>query len=88
MLSPKYNNLEHDKFISKDDFEILELDPYIDSEEEKKKQQKIEEKYKKREREVSADFNNKYGSVSLFLLLGAMLISLGVIIMVINILRG
>lgn len=88
MLSPKYNNLEHNKFISKDDFEILELDPYIDSEEEKKKQEKIEEKYKKREREVSTDFNNKYGSVSLFLLLGAMLISLGVIIMVINILRG
>ena len=88
MLSPKYNNLEHNKFISKDECILLELDPYIDSEEEKKKIQKEEEKLKKREKEVNDDFNNKYGSVSLFLLLGALFISLGVIIMIINILRG
>ena len=88
MLSPKYNNLEHNEFISIDDLKVLELDPYIDIEEEKRKIQKEEEKLKKKEKEVTDDFNNKYGSVSLFLLLGALFISLGVIIMVINILRG
>ena len=30
MLSPKYNNLEYDEFISKDEFNILELDCYYD----------------------------------------------------------
>ena len=88
MLSPKYNNLEHSRFISTNDFKVLELEPYIDIEEEKKKIQKEEEKLKKKEKEVNVDFNNKYGSVSLFLLLGALFISLGVILMVINILRG
>lgn len=88
MLSPKYNNLEHNTFISKDDLKILELEPYIDREEEKKKIEKEEEKLRRKEKEVNDDFNNKYGNVSLFLLLGAILISLGVIIMVINILRG
>ena len=88
MLSPKYNNLEHNTFISKDDFEVLELKPYIDIEEEKKKIEKEEERLKKHEKEVNDDFDNKYGNVSLFLLLGAILISLGVIIMIINVLRG
>lgn len=88
MLSPKYNNLEHNEFISIDDLKVLELDPYIDIEEEKRKIQKEEEKLKKKEKEVTDDFNNKYGSVSLFLLLGAIFISLGVIIMIISILRG
>ena len=88
MLSPKYNNLEHSRFISTNDFKVLELEPYIDIEEEKKKIQKEEEKLRKKEKEVNIDFNNRYGSVSLFLLLGALFISLGVIIMVINILRG
>ena len=88
ILSPKYNNLEHTDFISKEDFKILELDTYIDREEEKKKIQREEEKLKKKEKEVNDDFNNKYGSVSLFLLLGALFISLGVIIMIINVLRG
>ena len=88
MLSPKYNNLEHNKFISKDDFEIIELDTYIDREEEKKKIEKQEEKDKKREKLINDDFSNRYGNVSLFILLGAIFISLGVIIMIINVLRG
>jgi len=88
MLSPKYNNLEYDEFISKDEFNILELDCYYDIEEEKKKIQKEEEMLIKKQKEVNDDFSNRYGNVSLFLLLGALFISLGVIIMVINILRG
>ena len=88
MLSPKYNNLEHNEFISIDNLKILELDPYIDIEEEKRKIQKEEEKLKKKEKEVTDDFNNKYGSVSLFLLLGAIFISLGVIISILSMLRG
>lgn len=88
MLSPKYNNLEHNKFISKEEYKLLELSPYIDTEEEKRKIQKEEEKINKKEKEVNEDFLNKYGNVSLFLLLGSLFISLGVIFMIINILRG
>ena len=88
MLSPKYNNLEYKEFISKEDFKILELDCYYDIEEEKKKIQKEEEKLMKKEKEINDDFSNRYGNVSLFLLLGALFISLGVIIMIINVLRG
>ena len=88
MLSSKYNNLEHNSFISKDDFKIIELDPYIDTEEEKKKIEKEEEKHNKKKKEMNDEFLNKYGNVSLFLLLGSLFISLGVIIMIINILRG
>lgn len=88
MLNSKYNNLEYDKYISCDDLKILELDTYIDREEEKRKIEKEEEKYRRKEKELNDDFLNKYGSVSLFLLLGALFISLGVIIMIINILRG
>lgn len=88
MLNSKYNNLECNKFISKDDFIVLELDTYYDKDKEKKKVEELEEKYKKKEKEVNDDFFNKYGNVSLFLLLGSLFISLGVIIMIINILRG
>ena len=88
MLSPKYNNLEYDKFISKDDFKIIELDSFIDLEKENEKIKEEEEKFKKKEKEVNDDFFNKYGNVSLFILLGALFISLGVIIMIINVLRG
>ena len=88
MLSSKYNNLEFNKFISKDNFNIIELDGFIDLEKENKKIKEEEEKFKKKEKEVNDDFSNKYGSVSLFILLGSILISLGVIIMIINVLRG
>ncbi|MBR5370509.1 MAG: hypothetical protein IK137_04325 [Bacilli bacterium] len=88
MLSPKYNNLEHNEFISKDDFKILELNPYYDLEEEKKIIKKEEEKLRKKEKELNDEFINKYGNVSLFILLGAIFISLGVILMIINVLRG
>lgn len=88
ILSSKYNNLEFNEFISKDDFKILELDCYYDIETEKKKVKKEEEKLLKKQKEVNDDFSNRYGNVSLFLLLGALFISLGVIIMIINILRG
>lgn len=86
MLSPKYNNLEHNRYI--DNYEIIELDCFIDLDKEKEKIKKEEEKLKIREKEANEEFINKYGNVSIFILLGAILISLGVIIMIINILRG
>ena len=88
MLSSKYNNLEYNKFISKDDFKVIEVEPYIDLEVENEKIRKEEEKLKRKEKEINDDFFNKYGNVSIFILLGAILISLGVIIMIINVLRG
>jgi hypothetical protein len=64
------------------------LNDFIDLEEENRKIKEEEEKFKKKQKEVNDDFSNKYGNVSLFILLGSILISLGVIIMIINVLRG
>lgn len=86
MLSSKYNNLEYSEIINKDDFEIMELDSYYDLESIKIKEKLEEEKYKKKKEEVNNDFSNKYGSVSILILLGSIFISLGVIFMIINIL--
>ncbi|MBQ9018965.1 MAG: hypothetical protein IJ097_01465 [Bacilli bacterium] len=87
LLNPKYNNLEHNKFIDKEEFNILELETYYDIESLIKKEKEEEEKYKLKEKKVLDDFNNKYGSVSILLLLGSLLISLGVIITIFTILR-
>lgn len=76
MLSPKYNNLEYNKYLSTDDFEIIKLDNYYDIEEEKKEEIKVEEN----------TVNNKYGSISILLVVGCLLMSLGVIISVLSIL--
>lgn len=84
ILNPKYNNLEHSKFIDKDDFIILKLDSYYDLDAEKKKEEKKELKEEKK----LNDFNNKYGSVSILLILGSLFISLGVLITIFSILRG
>ena len=84
MLSPKYNNLEHSSFIDVDSFKIIELASYYETEKEEKKEEKKEE-----EKEIiDNSFNNKYGSVSIFILLGSIFITLGVIITIISILKG
>jgi len=80
MLNSKYSNLEYDKYLSCDDFEIIELDNYYDEEEEKKEEKLVKEEL--------PSVNNKMGGVSILLLLGCLLISLGVIISIFSILGG
>jgi len=78
MLNSKYRNLEYDKYLSNEDFEIIELDNYYDE----------EEKEEKLVKEEIPTVNNKVGSVSILLLLGCLLISLGVIISIFSVLGG
>ena len=73
MLNPKYSNLEYDKYLSKEDFEIIELDNY---------------ELEKENKEDIPSINNKYGGVSILLLLGCLFISLGVIISIFSVLGG
>ena len=78
LLSPKYNNLDYSEVLFNDDFDILLLDDYYEKKEEIKKD--------KEEKNVNID--NKYGSVSIFILLGALFISLGVIISIVTMFGG
>ena len=82
MLSSKYNNLEYDKYISKDNFEIIELDSYYDVDED------IDKKEEKVINKINSDNTSNSGNVSIFIILGSLFISLGVIITIISILRG
>lgn len=79
MLSSKYTNLEYGKYLSNDDIEIIKLDNYSEEE-------KVEKKVKLKN--DLPDINNKYGSVSILLLLGCLFISLGVIISIFSVLGG
>lgn len=82
MLSSKYNNLEYDKYISNDNFEIIELDSYYDVDED------IDKKEEKFINKINSDNTSNSGNVSIFIILGSLFISLGVIITIISILRG
>ena len=76
MLNSKYSNLEYDEYLSCDEFEVVRLDNYHEEEKEKKVEVK------------EVDINDKHGSVSILLLLGCLLISLGVIISIFSVLGG
>lgn len=88
LLSPKHNNVLFDKKLNPEDFQIVVLDDYYEPEEEIEKVDIEEELNQYRERESNKDFINKYGNASVFIILGSLLISLGVIITIIMILRG
>ena len=89
LLSSKYNNISTNKVFSPSQFEIAFLDCYYENK--KKELLKIDEEdeyYKGKEEEVVNDFLNVYGKVSIFLLLGALLIIIGVIVSIFLIFRG
>ena len=68
--------------------EIVVLDDYYEKEEEVEKVDVEEELNRYRERESNREFINKYGNASIFLVLGSFLLSLGVIITIIMLIRG
>lgn len=88
LLSPKHNNILFTRKLDSKDFQIVVLDDYYEPEEVEEKNDIEEELNRYRERESNKEFINKYGNASVFLILGSLLISLGVIITIIMVLRG
>ena len=89
LLRSKFSHIENKDTISNVDFSIITLEPYY---EKKEPEQEFitpeEEYYQYKEKEVTTEFLNVYGKVSIFILLGSIFISLGVLITIIMILKG
>ncbi len=84
IMYPRNNRIAFNSKLSTEDFEILELDCVKDKREEVLEIKEAE--YKEKEEMVAYDFQNNYGSVTIMLLSGAFLVSLGVIMTIIFIL--
>lgn len=88
LLNSKHNNVSFSRNLKVEDCEIVVLDDYYEKEEEVEKVDVEEELNRYRERESNREFINKYGNASIFLVLGSFLLSLGVIITIIMLIRG
>ena len=88
MLNSKYNNIYCDKEIGKDKLSVLLFETYIDYKEEIIEEDEELELYKYKSEELNKEFLDKYGNVSILLLVGSLFITLGVIITIIGLLRG
>lgn len=89
LISSDYHNVPCKKEISAEDFVIINLDTYYQKEEEEEDVLSFEEEfYKYKEAEVNKEFLNVYGKISIFLLIGGILIIIGVLITIFMILRG
>ena len=76
IMYSRNNRVAFSQRLDADDFEIIELDPI----KEKVEGLKIEEvDLKEKEEKIAYDFQNNYGSATVLLLAGALLVSLGVI---------
>ena len=87
ILSSKYNQLSYDKEILPKNIKILALEHFY----EKRIVYHFDEEAlenQKHEGMIHQDLLNTYGNVSLFLLIGSLFISLGVIISILSMLRG
>ena len=91
ILCSKNENIEFSDVISSADLNISSIDDYYDIPIDNINKLSINNDYlpfKKNNEVVNHEFLNAYGNVYIFLLLGSIFISFGVIIMVIMILRG
>lgn len=86
VLMPRNNRVLCNKDLSSDDILFINLDSI--KEEEIKEDEKKAEELRYKQEMIMMEFQNVYGKVSILLLLGAVLISLGVIITIIMILGG
>ena len=87
MLSSKYNNVSCTEMISPSDMKLLTMEHYY----EKKITYSIHDTlidYQLQDKLTEEDCLNAYGQVSIFLLLGSLFISFGVIITILSLLRG
>ena len=80
ILSERNNNAIYSGYINNEDFQIVFLDGFWENEDEEDK--------KLRKIELANDFGNVYGNVTPLILVGACLISLGVIISIIFLIGG
>ena len=87
MLSSKLGNVLCREKIDKNDIEILELDNYLSDVVDNPSINVQDEFIKYKEEDVGRQFLNVYGKASIFILLGALFISLGVIISIVLIIR-
>lgn len=90
MLSSKYGVIYNNRDILPEEIELISLDSYY---EKPKEDLNItvsaeDEYYEYKEREVNQEFLDAYGKISIFLLIGSILIIFGVLITIIMILRG
>ncbi|MBQ6324341.1 MAG: hypothetical protein IJI22_05875 [Bacilli bacterium] len=88
LLSSKYNKIPCANAIKAEDMEIVVFDCYYDNSKRKREEAVEEELTKYRRREANNEFLDKYGTASIFMLLGSLLISLGVIISIFMLFRG
>ena len=80
ILSERNNNAIYSGYINNEDFQIVFLDGFWEKEDEEDK--------KLRKIELANDFGSVYGNVTPLILVGACLISLGVIISIIFLIGG
>ena len=89
ILTNKYNNISWIGDIAACEIEFIELDKFYEVDEVNSKEFiDIEDDYKVKEEMIVRDFLDVYGKASVFMILGALFISLGVIVMIIMIVRG
>ncbi len=87
ILSSKYNHIPYDKKILPSQMELLTLEHFYEKRIIYHFDENIE-KIQKQDNYIGQEFLNTYGNVSLFLIIGSLFISLGVIISIISLLRG
>jgi hypothetical protein len=89
LLNSKHKNINYNDFLNSEDFEIINLEYNIDNKNNNYIEvSNLDDAYLYKEEEVGTDFLNVYGKASIFILLGSIFISLGVIITIFMIVRG
>lgn len=89
LLSSKYNTISCTRSFSPDEILVVSFDSYYKRKKvERREVSSIRNKSHERERRVEMEFLNVYGNVSILLIVGALFISLGVIITILMILGG
>ena len=88
LLSSKFHHVPFSKELSLNDFQIIQLNPYYEKKEEIPVITPEEEFYQYKEKEVNQEFLDVYGNASIFLLLGSLLITCGVLITIFMIMKG
>ena len=84
LLSSKYNNVSVGRIIPKDDIQILHFPHYYERKMDKVKEKDFEEKYER----INYQLLDARGSVSILLILGSVMITLGIILTIINMVGG
>ncbi|MBR2679062.1 MAG: hypothetical protein IKE63_06555 [Bacilli bacterium] len=89
LLSPKKNRVNCKDIIPKEELSIITLEGYYDDQNRLAYEEEYQEELNKQKREQeNKEFMNTYGTVSILLITGALLITLGVIITIFMIIRG